>query len=257
MEPMQAGEASPSQVTSGPAFSAGRVISRTFSIWGRNALVFSGVALLIHLPSIALAFAGVGASGPNDPVTLLKAFLSNVLSLVTAGALTIGVLRSLAGERPGIGALLATGLAKLGWIFLISFGVGLLVGCGTLLLVVPGLIALAGCYVAVPAVVAERNGSRDAISRSWELTRGRRWPVLGAAVVFAVGTVALAYVAGAAIGWASYAATGRVGGGALGLVEIVAVALGGIAQCAPAVAYHDLRLEKEGASTEELAAVFE
>jgi hypothetical protein len=43
----------------------------------------------------------------------------------------------------------------------------------------------------------------------------------------------------------------------LGMLQIVATILSGIDTSAPAVAYHDLRVGKEGVSTEELAAVFE
>lgn len=257
MEPMFAGIASPAPAPGNPPFSVGRVISRTFSVWSRNALVFTGVALLINLPAIALAFAGAGLTN-RGPASALKPLLENVLALVTSGALTAGVLQSLGGERPGIGRLLATGLRKAGWIFLISLGVGLLVGCGTVLLIVPGLIALSGCYVAVPAVVAERDrGGTDAISRSWELTRGRRMKVLAVALVFALGALAVTFALGALFGYAATLLTGGVGQGTMGLLEILAIVLAGIAQCAPAVTYHDLRVEKEGVSTEQLAAVFE
>jgi hypothetical protein len=48
-------------------FSVGRVITRSLSIWWRNALLFSGVALLINLPVIALGFVGAGTAGGRGP----------------------------------------------------------------------------------------------------------------------------------------------------------------------------------------------
>jgi hypothetical protein len=256
---MFAGVAGPAPDPSSPPFSVGRVVGRTFSIWGRNALPFSAIALLVSSPVIALAWAGVTAGErARGPLPLLLALLESVLALVTSGALAAGVLQALRGERPAMGRLLVIGLRKLGWLVLVSLGVGLAVGCGTALLVVPGLLALSGLYVTVPALMAEpERGAGDALSRSWELTRGHRWKVLALALLFSLGAGLLSIAAGRGIAHGSVALTGSVGGGALGLVQAVAVVLGGLAHCAPAVAYHDLRVEKEGASTEELAAVFE
>jgi phosphoglycerol transferase MdoB-like AlkP superfamily enzyme len=45
---------------------------------------------------------------------------------------------------------------------------------GTLLLIVPGLIAMAGFAVAAPVVAVEETAASRALLRSWELTRGRK-----------------------------------------------------------------------------------
>ncbi len=259
MEPALETLAAPLPLPSRPEFSVGRVVSRTFSIWWGNVVVFGTVAVIINLPAIALSFAEIGQKVPRGSpgVAMLGWFLQSVLGLITTGALTAGVLQSLHGERLGVARLLGIGLRKVFPLFFVSLMVGILVTCGLVLLVVPGLIALAGCYLAVPALVAEQCGTTDALTRSWDLTRNRRWKVLALVLLFSLGVAAVSLGLGAAIGAAAAALTGRVGAGVIGLIEIVAVLTASISQAAPAVAYHDLRIEKEGVSTEQLAAVFE
>ena len=68
---------------------------------------------------------------------------------------------------------------------------GLAIACAlgicfaSLLLVVPGLILLARWSVALPALMIERTGVMESLARSRDLTRGRRWTVLGFLVLVA------------------------------------------------------------------------
>lgn len=63
-----------------------------------------------------------------------------------------------------------------------SLLLGLGVAFGALLLIVPGLILYAGWYVFLPVVIGERRDPIDALTRSWDLTRGYKWPVFGVAL---------------------------------------------------------------------------
>ncbi|HLE43803.1 MAG TPA: hypothetical protein VJB36_07300 [Methylomirabilota bacterium] len=240
----------------GPAFSAGAAIGKTFSVWARNFVPFTLVALAIEAPLIALT-AVHGAEEFPVGWRYLVSFGENLLGLVTTGALTYGVLQALRGERPGVGPMLAVGARRLGWLFLVSLGVGLAVACGLFLLVVPGIIFGVGLYVAVPALIAEPgSGATEALGRSWELTRGRRLQVFAVAlvllIVLFVGTSLLAIPVGF-----SAAGTGQIHTGYLLLARIGGTVVSGLFFSAPAVVYHDLRVEKEGVGTETLAAVFD
>lgn len=50
---------------------------------------------------------------------------------------------------------------------------------GFLFLIVPGIILALGLAFVAPVIVLEQKTSTDAISRSWALTRGKRWNILG------------------------------------------------------------------------------
>jgi hypothetical protein len=234
-------------------FSAGEVIRRSFSIWFRNLGSFSLVALTIWIPAFLVA----GATPPRPGLgrQLFLGVVSSLSALVATGALTFGVLQALRGTRVAFRELLATGMAKLGRVFGASFFTGVIVGLGTLLLVVPGVIAACGLYVTVPAVVVEDGiGASDSLSRSWELTRGHRW------AIFLVGLVVmLVRMASATIGTIVLLAGAVALPGPVPLLAQTALTalVAPLAACTAAVAYHDLRVAKEGVDTAALVKVFE
>ena len=166
------------------------------------------------------------------------------------------MLVSLHGGNAGVGALFSTGFRKAVWVFFTSFKIGLWVLLGLVLLVVPAIVLYCALYVAVPAVVVEPDaGSTEALARSRELTKGHRWEVL--AVVLVVGlTMVLAVTVAVGI---LYAATlSAVPHPIPSLIGTVFVALvRPLGACASAVAYHDLRVAKEGVATSDLVKVFE
>lgn len=89
-----------------------------------------------------------------------------------------------------------------------SLLIGLGVAFGTLLLIVPGLILYAGWYVFLPVVIGEKRGPVDALTRSWDLTRGYKWPVFGVAIC--------AVIIGVVIG----GVLGGIGGALVGLEAV-------------------------------------
>jgi len=186
---------------------------------------------------------------------LLESLVSMLAGLVVTGALTFGVLQSLHGRPVTVGALMGSGFGKLGRVFLVSFGVGIFVLLGSLLLVVPGVMAYCALFVAIPAVVVEQDLlPSDALSRSRALTKGSRWGIFVVALVVLVVTVVLG-VAGEALAAAGSEALPHPIPVLLATVAIaLASALGATAS---AVAYHDLRVAREGIATADLVKVFE
>ncbi len=245
-------------------FSAGAVLSRGFAVLGRNLGPFLVLSLLTNLPVFAVQLA-VGqvpvepfrpdqaqvAQMPRfDPLQLLPSLLSIVMSAILAGALTYGVVQDLRGRRAGLGQTLSVGLSRALPVVGISILVGFLIGLGFIALVVPGLILLCALFAAVPAAVIERLGV-GALGRSFDLTKGHRMSIFG--IVLAIGIVGVVFglVLRMAIGaGASLVATSIV----FYVVSIFLSLYNGTCQ---AVAYHDLRVEKEGASTADIASVFD
>jgi hypothetical protein len=240
----------------------GGLVGTTLSVWWRNAFKFAGLTLLAFVPVFAVGFAAAlvipamasrGGATPDGtglvwwsfvPITILV-----LTMIVQMGGLTYGTVQYLAQRPVRFGAMLAAGFQRA--LPLVGAGVlmYLAVMAGMLLLIVPGIVVACGLAVAIPAVVIERIGPIQALRRSWALTRDRRltifvawlvlWVVLfGANVVMQVGTALL-------------------GPFAAFLLLPVQLFLMSLPVLLPGVAYHDLRAEKEGTATEELARVFE
>jgi hypothetical protein len=244
----------------------GDLVGRTFSVWKASFGPFALLALLTQVLLFALgwasgspylpfrdkAFAGPSAqmmawtfSGPY------WAYLAGTLLVFSlfVGALTVGALRALAGEPVRAGEMLSTMLRRAPALLLGGTLSGLAFYLGLLLLVVPGVIWALMFSLAGPAIVAERLGGWSGLKRSAALTRGARWKLLGAFLVCAVAGFSPAYV-GLGLSVASPLAGG--------IVSLVAnVVLGPVPLIAPAIAYHALRVSKEGAGTAELARVFD
>lgn len=115
------------------------------------------------------------------------------------GALIInGVAGSVAAEaglrRPAIGAVkarLAGRWGALALVALAAFGITLV---GFVLLVIPGIIAQVTLMFAVMAVTVEGLSGGEALRRSADLTRGRRWPLFWKTLLISLIVGAIAVV---------------------------------------------------------------
>ena len=255
----------------GARIGVGGVISRTMRAWWANALAFSGMTFVAFAPLLVASALLFGwairiaerAPEPREIAWRVGVFVAAlavtlVLSTVQMGAVTYATVQYLNGARAPLGRMLAVGLRRAlpaagTWIV-----VWLVTVAGTLLLLVPGLLFLVAASVAVPAAVVERPGVEGAIRRSFELTRGSRWPLFAAGLVVVVvmwllsavvqvGAMVVLTVVSPARALAATLVVSQLGNALFSVLPVVAVA----------VAYHDLRLAKEGGDTAELAKVFE
>lgn len=117
---------------------------------------------------------------------LLFALLSFFGYFVLTGAITRAVASEAAGLDADMGDSYRYGVARFGSILLVSVLCGLAVLAGFICLIVPGFIVMTRLVGAMPALVVEDKRGSAALSRSWDLVRGRSWPVFAAIVVVAV-----------------------------------------------------------------------
>ena len=109
-----------------------------------------------------------------------------------------------------VGTLIGAALLLLPFYFVASLLTGIMVGFGFVLLIIPGLyligrVALVGSHV---AAAGERNPIA-AITRSFELTRGNGWAVLGMLILVWIAGAIIASVAGALLGILFIAVAGQ------------------------------------------------
>jgi hypothetical protein len=253
-------------------FTAGSVLGRALETTFKNFLPFFVLTLIVSAPVLVLEHMWEvpghgtvaeeeirledlrGARHARDPRLTSRAAVLGLLNLVTqgvaAGALSYGVFQSLRGKPAGIGDCLARGFSRIFPIIGISIVTALGVGFGMVLLIVPGIMIACAWYVAVPVAAVEQVGVGASLGRSGNLTRGNRTAIF---VLFLL-VLGLAFlVAFVLVG--AFAAMGPLVGLVLtAFIGVFATLLGGVLQ---AVAYHDLRVVKEGVSTEEMLKVFE
>jgi F0F1-type ATP synthase membrane subunit c/vacuolar-type H+-ATPase subunit K len=87
------------------------------------------------------------------------------------------------GTAPGINESYRWGFGKLGKLIVCAVCVWIMVGLGTLLCFIPGII-LAMCFMLVyPMAVLEKGSITATLWSSYDLTKGHRWNIFGATFI--------------------------------------------------------------------------
>jgi hypothetical protein len=275
-----------------PNFSAGDVLGRAFGIFGRQLPVLLLLSALFHVvPTwlevkqneriIAAVREAVEAGMRVDAwelrggsTMIAHTLASWVFPLALQAIVTYAVFRSLRGQGANWGASIASGLGRLlhalgaslvavvaiCLMFLVLGFVGAVGGPAFLLvMMIIGVVLAAriACswYVAVQTAVVEGSGPFKAIARSSQLTWGARWKIFVIVlVVYAVPVVVAAFVLNPMFEGERFLTSYVTLAILTGVLQTVFAAL---ASVAAAVAYHDLRVAKEGIHVDDLLRVFE
>lgn len=242
-------------------FSVGQVLKRTFGTFFANFVPFCVLALILYLPSLLLGFGSMddlqgGIATPQYTAGDIAVMaLSLILSYILIGALVYGTVQHLSGQKAGLGEIVSRGLSRVIPVIVIAILLSLIVGIGFALLIIPGIFLAVVYSVVVPAAVVERPGIIGSFKRSWELTKGYRWPVLGLLLILFVILILFSFITGAVAGFAIFFMDNL---NLLLVVNYVISAISGtFASVLIAVIYHDLRVAKEGVSSAQIAAVFD
>ena len=174
--------------------SLGEVLDRTFSLYRRHFLLFTGIAAIPHLLTLALGLlqvlylqhpvvigqgqkartvmASAHGAAASIIVGLVTLVVILIVYLLSQGGTVVAVSELYLGRQTSIGASL-----RRAWGDIVSlFGVialnGLATFAGLLLLVIPGFYFACRLLVCVPAALIEGRGPQESLSRSWNLTRG-------------------------------------------------------------------------------------
>ena len=250
-------------------FEIGGVVRRMVSGIGdnwRTLLIVAGVTGLVSVAVSALSISQIaGALSPGNPNAMLAVFASPVYWVASFGSLFVtaftltallGVLVGREGEAANAGDALRVAARRfLPMLALtILWALGLVVGY--LLIVVPALILLTMWSVSAPALVAEGLGPIAAFGRSRALTKGFRWPVFGALILFGIVYLVVTGVlqGGSMVGMITLYQSSPVAAMALGIV--IAAVMGIFNAAFLAGLYGELREVKEGGSKSRLADVF-
>lgn len=256
--------------TAAQRFDMGRVATETFGLIGRNfvpffvpSLVFAGLPALVVLFLQPMLQPAPGATlGMEFVIGFIVVLLITMAgAYILMGALTKASIDDLSGKGVSIGSALSAGLASLLPLLGLGIIVGLGVGFGFILLIVPGVMLAMRWIVSAPTLVAERKGVFDSMGRSAILTKGHRWAIFGIVVIYFIAVMIVSMVVQfTTIGDPAALARGDFSGSVI-LYLIVQPILQAVASMistvGAAVIYFELRRIKEGVGVTELASVFE
>jgi hypothetical protein len=237
----------------------GATLSKSISIFFRGLPTLLGIAIPVYAPYLYLQavhpgeldeFTGLRQDNPYAFV--LSLFLG---PFVTAAA-TYEVLQRLRGATAGVGECLLVGLRRLFPVLAVSVLSWLAMFLGLILLIIPGIIMYVMLSVAIPVCVVERPGIFRSLERSFDLTRGSRWAIFAVLLVFGLlGGMGPALLVGISMG-ANAGGYEGVGEVARWLIIASTVLLGVLQAVISATMYHELRVRKEGAQSDDLVQVF-
>jgi hypothetical protein len=250
-------------VTAEGTFRLADVFSRAFAVYGRRFVPFLIITVIASIPNYVALFAlpmPVLTSPPNADTVLafgntrmalgLVAFLTTSLA---NGAVIYGVVQELRGRAFSVGNSILAALRRLLPMFGVTICVGIVIGLGAMLLLVPGIILACMYLLSIQTCVAERAGVFTSMSRSRFLTKGHRWQLFGILLLVLVAAIILNVVFGLLF---SLGHPDRTFETVIGTQAASAI-LGSFNGVLFSVIYYQLRVAKEGVDIEKIASVFD
>jgi hypothetical protein len=243
-------------------FRLGAVLGRSLLVLWSNLVPFMIIAIAVNVPLFAysLHFLSTLQDLPPDEnrdaalkFTVITLLLGALLSPITTGAITYGVIQQLRGKPSSIAECISVGFSRLLPVLLVAIVVGFAVMGGLALLVVPGLMAACALFVAAPSAVVERGGVRASIARSRKLTRGHRWKLLGVIVILAIIEKAIERL----LEIAARDSPTFTGIPYMGVSMFFSLVIEAWQSTAAAISYYYLRSLKESVDIEAVASVFD
>jgi len=233
-------------------FRVGEVFSKTATLLSRNFLIFFVVALVASLPRLLWIGIEVQPGGSFPWGRFFGGFsLFLILNTLAQAVIVYGAFQAMRGMAVNLGECLRVGLSRFFPIVGLVICAYLAIWIGLILLIVPGIILGIMWYVATPVCVVERKGPLASLGRSSEITKGHRWKIFGMVLLLIVVAGIVGGIIGALLGLTK----------SLVLVSLGTLLWNGVWGAFYAifgvVAYHDLRVAKEGVDTDQIASVFD
>ena len=222
----------------GTPFNPGATVARAFEVLRRNLAAFVPLAAVVSLPNYLVAT----MRGEHFGWSILAAVINGILFYLTQGFIGYAAYQEMVGRPIDGGAARRAALDRFLPLIGLAGLLGVAVGIGFVLLIVPGVILMVMWSVAVPACVVEGAAPAASMRRSAALTKGHRWSLflLYLLLVITVDVALLmlhrllAAAGGEAVStFASWVARAFVSA----FHAVLAVAI-----------YHDLRSAREGSS---------
>jgi len=252
----------------------GEVLDQSFGLYRKLFAPLMIISLVANaLPALLSIVSGVmgNRSTGGLAITFIGVVLSVIGAAVGTGASTFLVSDYLLSRPADPHGSLRRAWPRTGALIACSMLFGFVVAFGFILLIVPGFIALSGLALAFTAVTVEGVTGSDSLGRSWELTKGFKWKILGLLCVFGAIFYGLILGSGVVSALAVKVTGGTIDAQAAGpngemstfmlLVTVasslIQILIYPVLYCILVTIYYDLRVRKEGFDLELLATTME
>lgn len=193
-------------------------------------------------------------------IVLILTVLVLLITLLANAACFKAVSDTYLGEKPNWRESLGFAVKRLGPVLWLSIVAFVILVIAFIALIIPGIYLSVAFSVALPVLLVEQIGGFKALSRSFELTKGRWWPTLGTIFVATILIVVIQFIIGAIVGVIEGIAFHGSGGSPVLRVVLQRILDGAgqmisipfYAACVTVI-YYDLRVRKEGYDLQLLA----
>ena len=230
-------------------FEVGGILRCGLALYLRH-LPAIGVLTVVLCAPVMLFHSSVFHSSLPYPLSTgaMQLLVSVVFETLLEASLAYFTVRALRFGAPSVGETIVHALRCSPLVFVVVFVVALMVLLGFVAFVAPGIMALAAFFVAVQVATVERQNVGATLRRSLVLTRGHRWPIFGLLCVLFVPYIVVVIAL-------------DIAAPRFDLVVELARALSeafftSMWSVVTAVAYHDLRVLKDGRDARSVAQVF-
>lgn len=170
-----------------PFDGVGDVLGPTLSLFTKNLWLITKIVVVIVAPFEVFKVMSLGNTADDWQLNFGVYVLELVCKVLIAPALIYALMRVIqTGVAPGVNESYRWGLSKLGKVCICAFMSGLLQTIGFLFLIIPGIIIGLSLELVYPVAVLENRSASGVLRRSYELTKGHRWKILGASIIIAL-----------------------------------------------------------------------
>jgi hypothetical protein len=242
------------------SYSTGGIIGQGFNLYIDNFFPLILISIGAGIPMFLLSsfteynFSSHGGTGVftlNISYSITY-FVNSIFIYISAGLMIEIISKRYLGEKTGFSDYIHNTLSIIFSIIGMSVIVSLIISCGILLFVIPGIVLSLGLSIVEYVLVIERKGIIASIRRSWELTKGRKLSIMG--LYFMAGLISvplyliLLYISSVFL-TENYFINNL-------FIQIIAAILRPFYSCILILLYFNLRIEKEGFNVEYLAERF-
>jgi len=159
-------------------------IGPTFHLFKKHLWLITKIVFVIVAPFEVFKTLSVHQAVRDWQLSLGLFTLDRMCDVLITPALFYALLKVMqTGVAPGINEAYRWGLSKIPKLAVAAILAWILTLIGLVLLIVPGIILSLGFAVVSPVAIFEKGSAVNALRRSWNLTRGERWNILGASFV--------------------------------------------------------------------------
>ena len=231
--------------------SLGEILDGALAIFRSNFITLVSIAIICQgIPAVMNTYVTLAGGLLEQPIIGIVAVVLGAFGgLLAAGAIVHVISEAYLGHEETVGDALHFALSKIWQLFIAGLVKYLLLSIGFIFFVVPGIIIACGYAVVAQVVVLEElRAPTDALSRSWQLTKGFKGKAFGLGLVVFVMIYIPIMVVGVFTVMIPAAQTILVAG-----AQLVSLVIYPVIACAFTLLYYDLRVRKEAFDLEHLS----